>query len=193
MKKILLFISLFFWFFLDTSAFNAHLSVSSNNLNINDNLYLRIEVSDSINFKDIKLENIEWIKNFEIISTSHSQSFSSKYTLINWKLKKNSKQIYYIDIVLKPRKNWKIVLWPAEISSLDIIKKTNVEKISVVWKKIIEKEDDYFWNRDFGYKKINNENLWKYNILKFIIVFALTTIIVLIIIFSRNNNKDNNK
>ncbi len=153
--KMFLFIWLFIWLISNIFAFDANLQLDKSETNINDNINLRVEIN-STKWWQIWITNIKWLENFDLISQMQSQKSHSEMIVVNWKSKLGMVNTVNLDLILKPKKKWEFVLWPAvlEAGSWKIL--TNTVKIKVWW-------DNLFINSNASnstnQKQINN--LWQ--------------------------------
>ncbi len=155
MRKILLNFTIFIWliiFFISKIfAFNASLQLNKSEININDYVNLRVEIS-STQWWEIWIIDIKWLDNFDLISQSQSQNSSTNIVSVNWKIQNETKTTINLDLTLKPKVKWEFTLWPAtlEWNWWEVL--TNSVKIKVWW-------DSLFVNSNQN--KINN--LWIQN------------------------------
>lgn len=179
MKKNLFFAFLFSLFlFVNTNAFDVKIDSSEKEININDTFSLKIEV-DLWNSKEVQINEIKWLENFQTISSSTSQSSSYKTQIINWETKKVSKQISYISLILKPLEKWDFYLWPVLLSDWTEKKESNSLKIQVSWDKksavINDFEKKLKWNDKYKNDFWKDHKIWftAFLILFFILFFLL--------------------
>lgn len=130
MKKIWLYIVFFFLFSLNSYAFDAKISVSKDNLDLNDYTKIRIQV-DHDNTKDINIKEVKWLDDFVILSKSSSSSYSSNVVIVDWKTQTESKSSDFIDLTISPKKIWNYSIWPAIIESDNETKETNIVSVNV--------------------------------------------------------------
>jgi hypothetical protein len=136
MKKILLnfviCVSLFIWFLSNIFAFDANLQLDKTEVNINDYINLRVEIS-STEWWEIWITNIEWLEKFDLISQSQSQSSSTSMVIINWKTQSETKSTINLDLTLKPKNKWEFTIWPAVLEEWTWKVLTNTVKVKVWW------------------------------------------------------------
>ncbi len=133
--KILSFVWLFLLFMTQSFAFDANLSTTKTNLNIDDYLNLRLEVNSS-EWWEIEVVEIKWIENFQKVWQSQSQSSSSQVVIVNWDTKSKTITTINLDLQLKPLKNWEFVIWPAILQSGSWTIETNSVKVKIDWTSI---------------------------------------------------------
>lgn len=182
MKKILK-IFIFLWLFLsliwNVLAFDAKLKVENNTANINDTFNLSVEIESS-EWWEIRVKNIKWLENFEMLWQSQSQSSSSQIVVVNWKTQSKTVSKVSLNLTLKPKKNWEFEIWPAILTDWKKEIKTNSVKIKVDWTNLGIVNNNVWnniWiqqNKNIQAKqniipqnKVNNQNdIWKKEELK---------------------------
>jgi hypothetical protein len=150
--RLLIFLYLFIISLLHSFAFDANINIDKTNLNINDILNLRLEINSS-EWWEVKIKEIKWIENFQIIWQSQSQSSSTQIVVVNWKTQSKAVSTLNLDLVLKPRKNWDFTIWPAILESGTWVINTNSVKIKVKWTSI-----PVLWNTKLWVKNNNSSN-----------------------------------
>ena len=121
-KKIIIWIIFFGLFIANTFAFEAKLDAKTDNLNNIVNLNIEIKTSK---WWEIKIKDIKWIENFDIVWQSQSQSSSSSVVIINWKTKQKSITTVNLNLKLQPKKTWSFDIGPAVIQMWTWSVKTN--------------------------------------------------------------------
>lgn len=208
-KKILIFIWLFLLFITNTFAFDANLKVDKTNLDINDVLNLRVELS-STEWWEIAIKQIKWLEKFNLISQSQSQSSSSSVVVVNWKTQSQTKTTINLDLILKPKNKWDFEIWPAILSKgKEEIKTNKIEiKVSSNWvllntQKNIKVQKNIwnsvttniwnFWKNNVldkeieTYDNVEKKNFWNYSILILFIVILFITLIWFYFIFKKKD------
>jgi hypothetical protein len=154
MKKILLnfviCVSLFIWFLSNIFAFDANLQLDKTEVNINDYINLRVEIS-STEWWEIWITNIEWLEKFDLISQSQSQSSSMSMVVINWKTQSETKSTINLDLTLKPKNKWEFTIGPAVLEEWTWKVLTNTVKVKVWWDNLFINNNHFNTNN-----KINN-------------------------------------
>lgn len=130
-------------FNLQTSAFDVGIALNQREVSVDDYFTLQIEVQMD-DWKDLEVEEIKWLENFELISSSQSQASSTSISVINWKAETISKFVNSINLVLKPLNEWKFLLWPVVIRWEDEVKETNSLEVSVLG----SRNSIYIWSDD---------------------------------------------
>lgn len=178
--KIIFLIVSFLIFIPNLYSFEAYINTDSRDIKLNEkfNINLKIDLKDS---KNIKINRIKWIENFDLIWQSQSQQSKSRTTIINWKTDTISKQIIDVNYLIKPKKSWEYILWPIILSEWKNTYSTNSLVLNV--------SDEFINNKE----KINkysidkNEGVnFKYT---FLYLFTLFLILIFILIVFLNNNK----
>lgn len=119
--KLALFLSLLFVFF-QAGAMQVALELSQDEINIWDNVTLRIKVADNANL-DIWHIEIEWLDKFQVLWTSKS----SQTQMINREI---ISTLQY-DFKITTNYTWNITIWPAIIERWDSVIKSNVVTLKV--------------------------------------------------------------
>jgi hypothetical protein len=209
--KLLIVIWLFFSILWTSFAFDVDLNLDKKETNINDYIHLDITIT-SETWWQIWITKINWIENFDIIDKSQSQSSSTSVVNINWETKSKVKSSIKLDLVLKAKKQWNFVLWPAILQKWNEKVETNKVNIKVWWTNILnnnlhninnttqgwlnnnnlqwnnKKEDKINLFNDTEHKIINNKDVYL-----FILVIALFWIWFYFNYFKLNRGKVNNK
>jgi len=133
--KIWLIVGLFFSIFINVFAFGAKLSLDKNESDINDYVKLRVKINSS-NWWNIKITNVKWLDNFDVISQSQSQSSSTSIVVVNWKTESNTNMSINFDLVLKAKKKWKYTIWPATLENWQEKTTTNQVDVTITWDKL---------------------------------------------------------
>lgn len=168
MKKYIVLSLLFFCFYLDSYAFEAQIKTDKDNYNINENIKftLIVDLDDS---KNIELESVKWLENFDIISTSSSQKSTYSEKNINWKIEMISKQLLYVDYIMKANKDGTFSLWPVVLNDWLERKETKSINLQIDWNRKNEIQNKYKKQNYDKEKDDIDDWVW----LLFIIVFWL--------------------
>lgn len=189
MKKIWFFIVLLFLFFWNSYAFDAKLSISKDNIDLNDYTKIRVQV-DHDNTKDINIKEIKWLSDFVILSKSSSSSYNSNVVIIDWKTQTETKSSDFIDLTISPKKTWNYTIWPAIIEAENEVKETNSISINVDESKKLENNVERFKNDNDSDKIFFLISYW---FLIFLIVFVLYLYYFKTDLFLKLISKINNK
>ncbi len=177
--KIIFWIVSFLIFIPNIYSFDANISTDSRNIKLNEtfNLNLKIDLKDS---KNINIDRIKWIENFDLLWQSQSQQSRSRTTIVNWKTDTISKQIINVNYLLKAKKSWEYVLWPIILSEWNNIFNTNSLVLNVSDKYIKNKD---FINKDNNYKEegVNYQYLYLFLLPLFLLIIFIT------VVFLKNN------
>jgi hypothetical protein len=149
----MIFIWLFLWFLSNIFAFDANLQLDKTEVNINDYINLRVEIS-STEWWEIWITNIEWLEKFDLISQSQSQSSSTSMVVINWKTQSETKSTINLDLTLKPKNKWEFVIGPAVLEEWTWKVLTNTVKLKVWW-------DNLFINNNKINSSLQQKNINK--------------------------------
>lgn len=126
MKKISVFIIIFFWLFGNIFAQNAVLEVEKTQIVTWEKFSVVVTFDDIWDFVELK-----WSENFQIISQSESTSSMTQMTIINGETKQENKTIYEIFFTLSPLSAWEFQLWPAIFQTSSGSISSNAVKIQV--------------------------------------------------------------
>lgn len=166
-RKIIL--SVLFTLFTSTFAFasSATLSINKEKVDINDPISAQISIQTDW-WWDLEVKKIKWLENFNVLWKSQSQSSSSQIQIINWKTESKTSVNYILNLSLSAKNNWDFELWPAIISIWWKEIKTNVQKISVSWAKIMMNSNSWIQqntaSKNPSLQKINSQNTVQKNI-----------------------------
>ena len=137
MKKILMFFWIFMLFIANTFAFEAKLDAKTDSLNNIVNLNIEIKTSE---WWEIKVKDIKWIENFQIVWQSQSQSSSSSVVIINWKTKQKSITTVNLNLQLQPKKSWSfeigpatILMWTWSVKTNSVLVKIDKNNLNILW------------------------------------------------------------
>ena len=126
MKKISVFIIIFFWLFGNIFAQNAVLEVEKTQIVTWEKFSVVVTFDDIWDFVELK-----WSENFQIISQSQSTSSMTQMTIINGETKQENKTIHEIFFTLSPLSAWEFQLWPAIFQTSSGSISSNAVKIQV--------------------------------------------------------------
>lgn len=126
MKKISVFIIIFFWLFGNIFAQNAVLEVEKIQIVTWEKFSVIVTFDDIWDFVELK-----WSENFQIISQSESTSSMTQMTIINGETKQENKTIHEIFFTLSPLSAWEFQLWPAIFQTSSGSISSNAVKIQV--------------------------------------------------------------
>ncbi len=126
MKKISVFIIIFFWLFGNIFAQNAVLEVEKTQIVTWEKFSVVVTFDDIWDFVELK-----WSENFQIISQSESTSSMTQMTIINGETKQENKTIHEIFFTLSPLSAWEFQLWPAIFQTSSGSISSNAVKIQV--------------------------------------------------------------
>lgn len=126
MKKISVFIIIFFWLFGNIFAQNAVLEVEKTQIATWEKFSVIVTLDDIWEFVELK-----WSENFKKISESESTSSMSQMTIINGEMKQENKTIREIFFTLSPLSAWEFQLWPAIFQTSSGSISSNAVKIQV--------------------------------------------------------------
>lgn len=126
MKKISVFIIIFFWLFGNIFAQNAVLEVEKTQIVTWEKFSVVVTFDDIWDFVELK-----WSENFQIISQSESTSSMAQMTIINGETKQENKTIHEIFFTLSPLSAWEFQLWPAIFQTSSGSISSNAVKIQV--------------------------------------------------------------
>ncbi len=126
MKKISVFIIIFFWLFGNIFAQNAVLEVEKTQIATWEKFSVIVTLDDIWEFVELK-----WSENFKKISESESTSSMSQMTIINGEMKQENKTIREIFFTLSPFSAWEFQLWPAIFQTSSGTVSSNTVKIQV--------------------------------------------------------------
>lgn len=127
MKKISVFIIIFFWLFGNIFAQNALLEVEKTQIATWEKFSVVVTFDDIWDFVELK-----WSENFQIISQSQSTSSMTQMTIINGETKQENKTIREIFFTLSPLSAWEFQLWPAIFQTSSGSISSNVVKIQIM-------------------------------------------------------------
>lgn len=201
MRKVILSLSVFLASFLPIYAFEADLNIEKNDVNINNSFQITLKISDVE--ENIWVEEIKWLENFEILSQWQTQKFSSKSVIINWKREQKANQIVSLNLILKAKKTWDFIIWPAILKTQNEEKKSNEIKVKINWKQIVSgnnlsnniltptNNNDKKFREKYKKQKYFPEKSFLEKYYKTFIISLILFIIavIFVIIFTRNNVK----
>lgn len=127
MKKISVFIIIFFWLFGNIFAQNAVLEVEKTQIVTWEKFPVVVTFNDIWEFVELK-----WSENFQIISQSQSTSSMTQMTIINGETKQENKTIREIFFTLSPLSAWEFQLWPAIFQTSSGSISSNAVKIQIM-------------------------------------------------------------
>jgi len=154
-KKFILFSVLYFLCISNLFSFDANLQIDKQETDINESINLRLEVN-SDSWGEIRVSQIIWLENFDVVNQSQSQSSSSNIEIINWKTETRTMTKIYLDLLLNAKTKWSFEIWPAIIKNWAEEVRTNIVKIDV-------SGEDLFINNSWDNIQIawnNNQNTW---------------------------------
>ncbi len=182
-RKIVCSVIVFLLFIPSLYSFEANVSSNSREIFLNETFTVNLEI-DLQDSKNININRIEWIENFEILWQSQSQQTNSRTTIVAWETQTFSKQILDINFVVKPLYDWDFTFWPIVLS--DWNKEVTTSGIDI---KVL----DEFYNNSGNEKELlKNQVLHKNKNIDYLIYFLLPLIILLLLIlfiFYKNREK----
>ncbi len=131
MKKLSIFIIIFFWLFGNIFADNAILETEKSEIVTGENFSVVITLDNSGEFIELK-----WAENFQILSQSQSTSSMSQISILNGETKQENKTIYKIILTLSPTSAWEFELWPAVFKTSSGTVSSNIVQIKVSWESV---------------------------------------------------------
>ncbi|MDP2090343.1 MAG: BatD family protein [Candidatus Gracilibacteria bacterium] len=129
-SKIIVSQILFFLCLSNIYAFDANLQIDKKDIDINDSVNLRIEVS-SEQGGQIGVKEIKGLENFEIINQSQSQSSASNVVIVNGKTETKTESKINLDLSLKAKVKGDFEIGPAILSDGSMEVTTNTVKVNV--------------------------------------------------------------
>lgn len=159
-SKIIVSQILFFLCLSNIYAFDANLQIDKKDIDINDSVNLRIEVS-SEQWWQIWVKEIKWLENFEIINQSQSQSSASNVVIVNWKTETKTESKINLDLSLKAKVKWDFEIWPAILSDGSMEVTTNTVKVNVTGDNLYVNNNHININNNQA--NTNNANNWNIN------------------------------
>ena len=136
MKKILLSWVVLLWFTTVALAFDANLSVDKTQADINTPINLTIKINNDKQ-SDVKITEIKWLENFDIVWQRQFQSSSSQITIINWQTKSITTVNHTLILSLQAKKAWSYTIWPAILQVWNQTYKTNQVDVKITGAKIM--------------------------------------------------------
>jgi len=136
MKKIIVWFMLFIFAISNVFAFDASLSINTTNVNINNPIQLTLKLTIDQNVQ-VKIKQIKWLKNFNVVWERQFQNSSSQVTIINGKTKSVNTTIYNVVLSLSAKKSWDYTVWPAILEVWNKEYKTNTVNVKISWAKIM--------------------------------------------------------
>lgn len=176
-RKFFLIFTIFFASFWYSLAFEAKISTNVDSVDLWNNINLRLEITTQ-NWWFLEIWEVKWIENFNILSRSQSNSFSSRTAVVNWETKSITNSVNYVDFILSPKSDWNFVLGPITISWENEVKQTNSLNISV--NKNNRQSSDILVS---NFENYNNNILDAKNLEKNIFSLKYLPFIILIILF----------
>lgn len=131
MKKISIFIIIFFWLFGNIFADNAILETEKLEIVTGESFFVVLTLDSNWKFVELK-----WAENFQILSQSQSSFNSSSISIVNGEKKEDSKIVYKIILTLSPISAWEFELWPAVFETSNWTISSNVVQIKVSWESV---------------------------------------------------------
>lgn len=122
MKKIILFLLLQIFFISNLFAANIDINTDKKIYEYNENITLNIEISSQDSFIP-EINDIKWIDNF----TQRWLRQSNSQSIVNSEVSNN----FILTLILEPKSQWDLEIWPVEISIWDEIIKSEIINISV--------------------------------------------------------------
>lgn len=139
---------------------DINISTDKNHISKWETFNLKIEIEWDLS-SNLKIWEIKWLENFEVLGKSQSQSSASKTVIINWQTQNDSKTIYSIFYNLKWINQWNFTIWPISINDSENSIITNPINIKVtsdwILSKITQKNQT----------EINQNNLLEPNLPKY--------------------------
>lgn len=136
MKKIIVWVLLSFLFICNTFAFDSDLSVNKSDININTPIQLKLKINNNQK-KSVAIKKIKWIKDFNVIWQSQSQSSISKVVVISWKTQVKDISTFTLLLALSAKKSWSYTIWPAILQVGNKEYKTNSINVKITGAKIM--------------------------------------------------------
>lgn len=152
--KIIYFIWLFYFSLINVLAFDANLSLNQSEIDINDFVNLRIQISSS-QWWQVLVTEIKGLEKFKKIGQSQSTSSSSKIMIVNWQTKSETITTINLDLNLEAEETWEFEIGPAVLQNWTWSINTNSVKLKVIWNKI---QGIWINNSVLPSQKINNSN-----------------------------------
>lgn len=152
--KIIYFIWLFYFSLINVLAFDANLSLNQSEIDINDFVNLRIQISSS-QWWQVLVTEIKGLEKFKKIGQSQSTSSSSKIMIVNWQTKSETITTINLDLNLEAEETWEFEIGPALLQNWTWSINTNSVKLKVIWNKI---QGIWINNSVLPSQKINNSN-----------------------------------
>lgn len=180
-RKIVCSVIVFLIFIPNLYSFEAKISSDSREIFLNQTFTLNLEI-DLEDSKNINIDRIEWIKNFEILWQSQSQQNNSRTTIVNWKTQTLTKQKLNINFVLKPTEHWEYTIWPIVLSDWNLVLETSSINIKVL---------DNFYNKSDKEKKVDQKNVlhkfYNYIFYSFLLIFVIASFLIFIYYVNKKN------
>jgi len=125
-----------FLFICNTFAFDSDLSVNKSDININTPIQLKLKINNNQK-KSVAIKKIKWIKDFNVIWQSQSQSSISKVVVISWKTQVKDISTFTLLLALSAKKSWSYTIWPAILQVGNKEYKTNSINVKITGAKIM--------------------------------------------------------
>ena len=136
MKKIIVWFMVFVFAISNVFAFDASLSTNTTNANINNPIQLTLKLTIDQNAQ-VKIKQIKWLENFDVVWQRQFQSSSSQVTIINGQTKSVNTTIYTVVLSLSAKKAWNYTIGPAILEVWNKEYKTNTVNVKISWAKIM--------------------------------------------------------
>ncbi len=136
MKKIIVWFMVFVFAISNVFAFDASLSTNTTNANINNPIQLTLKLTIDQNAQ-VKIKQIKWLENFDVVWQRQFQSSSSQVTIINGQTKSVNTTIYTVVLSLSAKKAWNYTIGPAILDVWNKEYKTNTVNVKISWAKIM--------------------------------------------------------